>query len=113
MNWKRPNQKESNVPFVPHANVIENYSQISYLQENDSHLWNLQELTMTTAGNKSSRPPEPSAPPAFQIKLPRPSTGTRFLTKSDTFRAALDANPSLASFRRDVTMTTVQKNRKT
>lgn len=34
MNWNRPNQNKSNVPFISHSSVIENYSPISYLQEN-------------------------------------------------------------------------------
>lgn len=35
MNWNRPNQNKSNVPFISHSSVIENYSQISYLQDNE------------------------------------------------------------------------------
>lgn len=38
MNWNRPNQNKTNVPFISHSSVIENYSQISYLQENETRL---------------------------------------------------------------------------
>lgn len=31
----RPNQNKSNVPFTSHPSVVENYRQISYLQENE------------------------------------------------------------------------------
>lgn len=35
MKWNKPNQNKSNVPFIFHSSVIENYSQISYIQANE------------------------------------------------------------------------------
>lgn len=35
MSRNKPNQNKNNVPFIFHSSVIENYSQISYIQVNE------------------------------------------------------------------------------